>query len=190
MSVSVFLLTFVLILPAELPDKSLLATVVLSTRHRAHLVLLGVSGAFAVHVVLAVAAGGLLTLLPHRVVEAIVAVLFAVGAGILLRGEESDETEPLPPASTRRVVAVSFGLVFVGEWGDITQIATANLAARYSDPLAVGLGSFLALVTAAALAVSLGNQLTQRVPLRTVQRAAGVLMAVLAGIAATNLLRG
>ncbi len=191
MSPSVALLTYVLILPAELPDKSLLATVVLGTRHRAHLVLIGVSAAFAVHVLIAVAAGGLLTLLPHRLLELIVTVLFAAAAVLLLRGEGPvEETADVAVSSTRRVLAVSFGVVFVGEWGDITQIATANLAARYSDPLSVGVGAFLALVSAAALAVLAGSALTRKVSLDTVRRGAGLLMAVLAVLAAVSLVRG
>ncbi len=191
MSPGVALLTYVVILPAELPDKSLLATVVLGTRHRSGLVLLGVSAAFALHVVIAVLAGGALTLLPHRVLELIVTLLFAVGAVILLRGEaEVDKQADAPPASSRRVLALSFGVVFVGEWGDITQIATANLAARYNDPYAVGIGAFLALVSAAALAVLLGNQLTRRVPLDTVRQGAGLLMCVLSVLSAVSLVRG
>ena len=185
-------LTYAVILPAELPDKSLLATVVLGTRHRGALVLAGVTGAFAVHVVLAVAAGGLLNLLPKRVLELIVLLLFAGGAVLLLRGEEehSDVLQAPPPTSPWRVVAVSFGVVFVGEWGDITQLATANLAARYDDPYSVGIGALLALVSAAALAVLLGSTLTRRVPLETVRRGAGVLMAILAVLAAVSLIRG
>jgi putative Ca2+/H+ antiporter (TMEM165/GDT1 family) len=190
-SVAIAFLTYAVILPAELPDKSLLATVVLGTRHRAPLVLLGVGTAFAVHVVIAVAAGGLLTLLPHRVLELVVAVVFTGAAVVLFRGE-ADEEVPVgtPPASGRRIFALSFTVVFVGEWGDITQIATANLAARYNDPYAVGIGSLLALISASALAVVAGRQLTRRISLDTVRRGAGVLMTVLAVLAFLSLLNG
>ena len=79
-----------------------------------------------------------------------------------------------------RVALASFGVVFLGEWGDITQIATANLAARYGDPLSVGVGALLALWSVAALALTVGRGLVQRVPARLVRRITGVILAVLA----------
>src|SRR5947209_18626271 len=87
----VILIVFAVIAVAELPDKSLFASLVLGTRYRASWVFCGVAVAFLVHVIIAVTAGGLLTLLPHRVVEIAVAVLFAIGAAIMLLGHESDE---------------------------------------------------------------------------------------------------
>ena len=103
-AVTVFLAAFAIALGAvllvELPDKTLVATLVLSTRYRRRPVLIGVAGAFAVQCVIAVSAGGLLRLLPHRVLEIVVALLFAVGAVLLLRegfGTEEDEDEPETP---------------------------------------------------------------------------------------------
>ena len=78
-SIATALLTFAVIFPAELPDKSLMASLVLGTRYRSLPVWLGATSAFTVHVVIAVAAGGLLRLLPSTVVEVVVTVLFAVG---------------------------------------------------------------------------------------------------------------
>ena len=184
--------TFAVIFPAELPDKSLLASLVLGTRFRTLPVWLGASAAFVVHVVIAVAAGGLLRLLPSTVVDIVVTVLFALGAALLLLGreEEADEVDvPAGVTSTARMFWTSFGVVFVGEWGDITQLATANLAARYDDPLSVGVGAGLALVSVAGLVLLAGNKILQRVPLALVRRGAGLLLAVLALIGLVQLLR-
>ena len=186
MNVAVALTTLLFILPVELPDKTLMATLVLSTRYRPLPVLLGVSAAFAVQCAIAVTAGQLLTLLPERLVAGVVAVLFAVGAVILLNGggnEEDDEVAAKAPRGPLAVAATSFGVLFAAEWGDASQLATAALAARYEDPVAVFVGSFVALVGVAALAVALGGIITRRVPLRLVQRVAGVLFAVFALIA-------
>lgn len=188
MSVAVALTTLVFILPVELPDKTLMATLVLSTRHRPLPVLLGVSGAFAVQCAIAVTAGQLLTLLPERLVAALVAVLFGIGAVILLRGGGNEEDDEVAAAKAARrgplaVAATSFGVLFAAEWGDASQLATAALTARYEDPVAVFVGSFVALVGVAALAVALGGIITRRVPLRLVQRVAGLLFAVFALIA-------
>lgn len=186
------LLTFAVIFPAELPDKSLLASLVLGTRFRSLPVWLGASAAFVVHVVLAVTAGGLLTLLPRTLVTVVVSVLFAAGALVLLFGKDE---APAPPVdvgagavTTKRMFWTSFGVVFVGEWGDITQLATANLAARYADPVAVGLGSAVALSSAVGLALLAGNTLLRRVPLGMVRRTAGVMLALLAVASALPLL--
>jgi Ca2+/H+ antiporter, TMEM165/GDT1 family len=150
-------------------------------------VLLGVSAAFAVQCAIAVTAGQLLTLLPERLVAAVVAVLFAVGAVILLRGAgEEDEDVAAARAAARGPVAVaatSFGVLFAAEWGDASQLATAALTARYEDPVSVFAGSFVALVTVATLAVVLGGLITRRLPLRLVQRVAGMLFAVFALLA-------
>ena len=150
MSPAVFLTVFAVTFVAELPDKSLFASLVLGTRYRALWVWLGVTAAFAVHVTIAVVAGGLLNLLPHRLVLAIVALLFAAGSIYLLFGSEEDtksegeeEVEAAMSAHSgrgaRTAILTSFGVIFVGEFGDITQIATANFAARYDDELAGGL---------------------------------------------------
>ena len=185
MDLAVALTTFVVIFPAELPDKSLFASLVLGTRFRPLPVFLGVAAAFAVHVVIAVAIGGVFALLPERLVLFVVAALFAGGSALLLLGKEDDRdaaeaTRAVSDLHPARVALASFGVVFLGEWGDITQITTANLAARYHDPLSVGVGALLALWSVAALALTAGRTLVQRVPTRLVRRLTGVVLALLA----------
>ena len=188
MNLAVALTTLALVLPVELPDKTLMATLVLSTRYRPLPVLAGVSAAFAVQCAIAVTAGQLLTLLPERLVAGVVAVLFAVGAVILLRGGAAEEDDEVAAERAARrgpvaVAATSFVVLFAAEWGDASQLATAALTARYEDPVSVFAGSFAALVTVATLAVLLGGIVTRKVPLRLVQRVAGVLFAVFALVA-------
>jgi putative Ca2+/H+ antiporter (TMEM165/GDT1 family) len=191
------LIAFGVILLVELPDKTLVASLVLSTRYRPRPVLLGVATAFAVQCIIATAAGGVITLLPRRAVEAVVAVMFAVGALLLIResledDEDVDLAEARESAPFGRVVATSFGVLFAAEWGDASQIATAGLVARHRGVLhavATGVGAWLALVTVAAVAVVAGRVVVRRVPLRLVHRVAGVafaLFAVLAGVAAAT----
>jgi putative Ca2+/H+ antiporter (TMEM165/GDT1 family) len=178
---------FGVVLLVELPDKTLVASLVLATRYRPRPVLLGVALAFAVQSVIAVTAGGVLHLLPHVVVKAAVSVLFAIGAVLLLREgfAERDEVD-LDARAQRaqapfwRVVATSFGVLFAAEWGDASQLATAALTARLDQPVAVGIGAWAALVAVAALAVVAGRAVVRRVPLRMVHRVAGVLFAVFA----------
>lgn len=200
---AVFAIAFGAVLLVELPDKTLVATLVLSTKYRPRPVLAGVTLAFAIQCVIAVTAGGLLHLLPHRVLEAIVAVLFAAGAVLLYRESRSaDELADLPlddpngagaaqtVLSARRIFSISFGVLFAAEWGDASQLATAGLVARYGQPLAIGLGAFLALVGVAGLAVQLGRVILRRVPLRLIHQVATLLFAVLAVLAAVAAARG
>lgn len=191
-------IAFVAILLVELPDKTLVATLVLSTRYRRRPVLIGVVGAFAIQCAIATTAGGLLHLLPHRVLEAVVAVLFGVGAVLLIReslgaDEEAESTEADPDSaqtSDRKIVAISFGVLFAAEWGDASQLATAGLVARYGEPFAIGIAAFIALMAVAVLATVLGRVILRRVPLRWIHRAAGLLFAVFAVIAAVAAIRG
>ena len=193
---AVALTTFVVIFPAELPDKSMFASLVLGSRYRALPVFCGVAAAFAVHVVIAVTIGSVFALLPQRLVLLVVAALFAGGSVLLLLGKE-DEAQAEPAEAPRatadqrpvRVALASFGVVFLGEWGDITQITTANLAARYHDPLSVGVGALLALWSVAALALTVGRGLVQRIPARLVRRFTAVVLAVLAVVTLVEAVR-
>jgi putative Ca2+/H+ antiporter (TMEM165/GDT1 family) len=193
-NLAVALTTFAVIFPAELPDKSLFASLALGTRFRPLPVFIGVAAAFGVHVVIAVAVGGVFALLPQRLVLFVAAALFAGGAAWLLLGRVEDgaaaEASRAAGQGSLRIALASFGVVFVGEWGDITQITTANLAARYGDPVSVGVGALLALWTVTALALTLGRGLVRRVPARLVRRLTGVALAVLAAITLIEAVRG
>ena len=177
-SITVLALVFGVIFLAELPDKTALAGLVLGTRYRASYVFAGVAAAFVLHVVLAVAAGSALTLLPQRVVHALTGVLFLGGAAMLLlhKGDDEEEIRKPEDQSFWKVAGTGFMLILVAEFGDLTQIMTANLAARYDDPLSVGLGATLALWAVAGLGIVGGKALMRRVPLGLVTKIAAVVM--------------
>ena len=197
MDLLVILTVFGIVFLAELPDKTALASLVLGTRYRPLHVFAGSAAAFLVHVVLAIAAGSLLTLLPGRVLHAVVGALFLMGAVLLLRGrhEEEEEREHLQlsgdkPATFRRVAGMSFGVILVAEFGDLTQIVTANLAAKYHDPISVGIGATLGLWAVAGLAIVGGRGLLKVVPITVVTRTAAAIMGILAVISIVEAIRG
>jgi putative Ca2+/H+ antiporter (TMEM165/GDT1 family) len=177
-SFSVTALVFGVVFLAELPDKTALAGLVLGTRYRASYVFAGVAAAFTLHVALAVAAGSVLTLLPQQIVHALTGVLFLGGAAVLLMKKDEDEEEIRKPENQSfwKVSGAGFMLILVAEFGDLTQIMTANLAARYDDPLSVGLGAVLALWAVAGLGIVGGRALMKRVPLKLITQIAAVLM--------------
>jgi Ca2+/H+ antiporter, TMEM165/GDT1 family len=174
-----FAITFL----AELPDKSMFASLVLSTRYRASWVWAGAAVAFALHMAIAVTAGQLLALLPHQVVDGVVAALFLTGSAYLWwsscrQGPEEGADAARqggPPDSFWRVAGASFAIIFVAEWGDITQVTAANLAARY-DPLLVLAGATLGLWAVAAVAVSIGAKSLSLIPMAWIRRITGAIL--------------
>ncbi len=184
---------FATVFPAELPDKTMIATIVLVTRYRRSLwVWVGAVSAFAVHVVVAVAAGSAISLLPDVIVQSVVAALFTIGAVLLFRaarsasddeGLDADST-PAVTATVRATVIGSFGLIVLAEWGDLTQLATASLAASSASPIGTGIGAWLALAAVAGIAATFGRQLVARVPIHRVNYVGA---AVFAGLAVWTL---
>jgi putative Ca2+/H+ antiporter (TMEM165/GDT1 family) len=200
-SLSVAATVFALIVPAELPDKTFVATLVLATRFRAVPVMIGAALGFMVQAGIAVGAGSAVALLPSTPVHAVSAAIFALGALLMLRPledtaqeerEVQTEIADLPPAASNlRVVVTSFVVLFVAEWGDLTQLLTASLSAKYHEPLSVFLGSSLGLITVAALGVTGGKALLRVVPMVWVRRVAAVafgIVAVVTALQAANVL--
>jgi Ca2+/H+ antiporter, TMEM165/GDT1 family len=191
---SVIAAAYILVLPVELPDKTLFATLVLATRFAPLPVFVGVGTAFGLQVAIAVTAGSLLSLLPEALVSGIVAVLFLVGAVILWRSatsgvEDEDLDETKQGTSFFRVAAISFGVLFAAEWGDLSQLATAGLAARYDEPLSVFVGAWAALLVVSGLAVFLGKKLADRLPIALIRRVAAALFVVFAVFAVVETVR-
>jgi Ca2+/H+ antiporter, TMEM165/GDT1 family len=197
MSLAIAATAFLLIFPVELPDKTFIATLVLATRYRPLPVWIGVSAAFLVQTVVACTLGGVLARLPRTPVEIFAGLMFLVGGIILLRGAknadaEEAETEHEFEAKARpgvhglRVVGASFLVLFVAEWGDLSQLLTAGLVVRYNDPVSVGVGAFAALATISALGAALGRTLLKRIRLATIRRVGGGLCLLLAALSALS----
>ncbi len=183
LDLAIVVAVFPVIFLGELPDKTMFASLVLATRGRPLAVWVGAAGAFLVHVVIATTVGvALFRLLPTRVVDAIVAVMFAGSAVWAFRetGAEESDLVNREMASHGRVVTTAFLVIFVAEWGDLTQILTANLAAHYHSALSVGLGAVLALWLVAAIAVTGGARLLQHLSVKAVRRVTGVVLVGLA----------
>ncbi|MFZ0060287.1 MAG: TMEM165/GDT1 family protein [Acidimicrobiales bacterium] len=192
--------TFAVVIPAELPDKTFVSTVVLSSRHRPLPVWSGAAAGLVAQAGVAAVAGRLLALAPHRVVAAIVAGLFVAGAAYLFsaRGSAverrsgeiaSDEERRLapgdgdePPRTGRhglsrwRIAAVTFLVIALAEFGDLTQVVIANLSAKSRDPLSVFCGAALAFVVISGVGVAAGRTITRAVPLDVVRKLSGVIL--------------
>jgi putative Ca2+/H+ antiporter (TMEM165/GDT1 family) len=189
-NLAVIAAVFPVIFLGELPDKTMFASVVMATRGRPVAVWFGATAAFAVHVVIAITLGVLLIhILPHRAVELAVALTFFAGAGFALYEtvrdrEDAGDAAPAPAAlRRRRAVAATFGLVFLAEWGDLTQLLTVNLAARYHAPLSVAAGALLAFAAVAGVAVAGGQGLLRFVNVTVVRVITAIVLLGLGGYA-------
>ena len=177
---------FTVIFLLELPDKTALAALLLATRHRPLPVFLGAAAAFVIQSAVAVAAGSLLSLLPREPIRIGAGILFLGMAALLvrrnLRKDEADEQRAVEQEEVRhrRPFMTAFTVVFVAEWGDLTQLATAALQARYQQPVVVFVASTLALWGVSAIAVALGNRLGAWIPERPLQFAAAGVMVLVA----------
>lgn len=191
---AIALTVFALIFVAELPDKTMIAVLIMGSRYRPVLVWLGAVLAFTVHVSVAVLLGRLLQLLPHTWVQAITTILFAAGAAYLLFVPEKDEEEKgeeEADATPRgmRTVGAAFLVILVGEFGDLTQILTANLAAKYHSTVSVFVGALAGLAAASAVAAFGGKALLRVLPLGVIRRIGGALLAGLAIYSLVDLIR-
>ena len=193
------LTVFAAIFPAELPDKTFVATLVLSTRFPPLPVWIGAAAAFVVQTAVAVAAGGALSLLPRQPVHAATAALLAIGAVVVLLAqddpakEEQEVEAEIAEVSDRptalRAGMTTFAVLFIAEWGDLTQLLTAAFAAKYHDPVAVSVGALAALWGVAALGVLGGRTLLRVVPVVWVRRIAAAVFGVLAVVTAVEAAR-
>ncbi len=185
-SAHIVLVCFPVVFVGELPDKTMFASLVMATRGRPLQVWLGAALAFVAHVAIAVTVGvAVFSLMSHRTVDAVTAAAFVAGGVYAWKTSRSAGGEVLRPVPTRRGVVLSaFLVVFVAEWGDLTQVLTADLAARYGSVTSVALGSLAALWSVAAIAVTSGSTLLRLVSVRRVRQFTTVVLLVLAAYSA------
>lgn len=192
-------IAFATIFVVELPDKTFIAALVLSTRYPPLLVWLGVGAAFFVQSIVAITAGSVVGLLPDALVKAVAAAIFLLGAFLLFREarhadeEEAEQEEEYAakaasPKTGFAAVVASFVVLFAAEWGDLSQLLTISLVAKYDEPVSVFLGAWAALLTVSGLAVLAGRWLLRHVKLSTVFYLGGTVCLVLEGITLSEIL--
>lgn len=198
MDLSVVALTFAAIFVVELPDKTFIAALVLSTRYRGVLVWIGVGLAFLVQTLIAVTLGQAVSFLPDDVVHAAAGLMFLAGAFLLFReapkadaGEQEAEAEFAGKATGAKTgfaaVGASFLVLFAAEWGDLSQLLTISLVGKYGEPLSVFLGAWGALLAVSGLAVLAGRFLLGHMKLSVVHYIGATVCLALAGFTAYEL---
>jgi Ca2+/H+ antiporter, TMEM165/GDT1 family len=199
MDLAVMAVVFGAIFVVELPDKTFIAALVLSTRYKPLLVWIGVGLAFFVQTLIAVLAGHLTTYLPDVLVKSVAMVIFLIGAIVLFRSapgadaeEKETEEEYAAKATDARTglkaVTASFLVLFAAEWGDLSQLLTISMVAHYGHPASVFIGAWAALLAVSGLAVLVGRVLLQHVRLSLIHYLGAAVCLVLAGLIAWDLL--
>jgi putative Ca2+/H+ antiporter (TMEM165/GDT1 family) len=200
MSLTVIAIVFGAIFVVELPDKTFIAALVLSTRYKPFAVWVGVGFAFLAQTLIAVLAGHLTTYLPDTLIKSVALVIFVIGAVVLYRsapGADAEEKEQEEEYAAKAVesrtglkaVAASFLVLFAAEWGDLSQLLTVSMVARYGHPVSVFIGAWGALLTVSGLAVLVGRVLLRHVRLSVIHYLGAAVCLVLAGVTAVELLR-
>jgi putative Ca2+/H+ antiporter (TMEM165/GDT1 family) len=197
MDLVVIALTFAAIFVVELPDKTFLATLVLSTRYPPVLVWIGVGLAFTVQTLVAVLLGHAVSFLPEDLVRAAAGLMFLIGAVLLFREGRShhqaseDEAEIAAKAKDvhgAKVILTSFLILFAAEWGDLSQLLTISLVAKYENPVSVFIGALGALLAVSGLAVLSGRALLTRISLHALLYVGAAVCLALAVLTAYELL--
>jgi putative Ca2+/H+ antiporter (TMEM165/GDT1 family) len=170
------LISFGLILIAELGDKTQLAIISLSSKRKSKTVFIAALLALAlVDGVSALMGGAIAALIPALWIglgAGAVFITFAVYTLFIEKSEKPDvEQRPLALLS-------SFSLVALMELGDKTQLAVVSLSAEYDAPVMVFIGVMLAFVVLTTLGVVLGAALSRWVPLKYVRIGSGLLFIV------------
>jgi putative Ca2+/H+ antiporter (TMEM165/GDT1 family) len=173
---SVFLIIFV----AEIPDKTMVSSILLGSKYNGLLVWIGAAIAFSLQVTISVTLGTLVALIPHQTLEIIIAVIFLLGGIYLMVTKEKEQLEEGARMTEenihhfRKVLLMSFGVTFLGEFGDLTQIMTINLEAKYHEPISVAFGAFLGLVSVVSIGIVGGKSLLKILPTDRIRKLAGV----------------
>jgi len=200
-SLTVAALTFASIFVVELPDKTFIAALVLSTRYRGLMVWIGVGLAFLVQTLIAVTVGKAVTFLPTDLVHGVAGLIFLVGAVLLAReapkadaAEHETEEEFAAKAQVAKTggaaVLASFLVLFAAEWGDLSQLLTISLVGKYDDPVGVFVGAWGALLVVSGLAVVAGRYLLRHIRLSVIHYLGAAVCLLLAALTAYELVRG
>jgi len=179
-SIELFGTVFGVIFVAELPDKTALAALVLATRNKPMPVFVGAALGLTVQSVIAVAAGSLLAQLPTQYVQIGSGLLF-FACGVLMwirHPEEEEEAAAKVATGFWRTLWTVFAVVFVAEFGDLTQIGTAAFEAKYHAWVVILLASTLALWCVAAIAVFVGHRAGKLLDPKITQKVAAIIFVV------------
>ncbi|MDA8278051.1 MAG: TMEM165/GDT1 family protein [Actinomycetota bacterium] len=193
--VALFFSSFGLIFLGELPDKTLVSSILLARTFSRRLVFFAASAALFLQSAIAATIGSLLSHLPTKIISNLSSVAFiALGLFMIVRAIRGDEEEESTISSIRRRFSglrpfwLIFVVVFVAEIGDITQVVTLNLVAHYHSALIIGVAGGLGM-SAAVFVAMVASKLTDRIEEKYIELVAALILIVLGVVSLIGNLR-
>jgi putative Ca2+/H+ antiporter (TMEM165/GDT1 family) len=179
MNWNLFVSTYALIFIAELPDKTAFATLMMAGEGSFLALFFGVALAFLIQTAVAVVFGGWIGLLPQTLVHGTTGILYLIFSWMALkRPIENDESPEKSKKSTFfKTLLKSFLVIFIAEWGDLTQLTSASLTARYHDRFTIFWASLLALWTVTLIALMMGKKIQTWIEPRLFNRFTAIVLA-------------
>jgi Ca2+/H+ antiporter, TMEM165/GDT1 family len=174
--------SLLLILVAEMGDKTQLVALAFSTRFSAYIVLGGIFAATLLVHLLSVAIGELLGLALPEFWIALAAGIAFVWFGLwTLRGDtlDDEETNSIKRFGPFMTVAVTF---LLAELGDKSMLATVTLAVQHMNFVPVWLGSTLGMVVADAAAIMIGVLVGRQLPANAIRYGAAGIFIITGGV--------
>lgn len=169
--------SFLLILLAEMGDKTQLMTVSLAARYRSPAqVFMGVFLAEASVSMIGIAVGTTAaSLIPVDLVSRVAGGVFIIFGLLSLRSRSKEEAVDGGWKGGAKMILMIFAMVAAAEMGDKTQLATIATAVEHNSPLSVALGVAAAFAVTSLTAVILGRGMSRRLPIGLIQKAAAII---------------
>ena len=165
---------------AEIGDKTQLLAFILAARFKKPFpIILGIVAATVINHGLAGALGAWITsTISPEVLRWVLGASF-IGMAIWTMIPDKIEEEETQVAQRFGIFGATFITFFLAEMGDKTQIATIAMAAHYSAPLMVVIGTTLGMLIADVPAVFAGDKLANKIPMKLVHSIAAGVFALL-----------
>jgi len=182
-SVAALTASFVLIVVAEMGDKTQFLAMSFAAKNNAYKVLFAIFLATMANFSITVVIGQLLTTVVPLDIISLAASLSFIGFGLWTLREEVPKEENKKPARFG-VVGTVFLAFFIAEFGDKTQLATLSLAAEYQSGLAVLIGAVLGMLVADGVGIVAGVVLGKHIPEKIIKWVSAMIFLIfgLAGV--------
>jgi len=170
---------------AELGDKTQLSILLLSSKTKKHMhLLLGVILAFLIVDGAAILFGSwIMGLIPITWLKTASGVIFIIFGVLILKQKETIAESTL---YSQNSFLSAFILIFISEWGDKTQIASALFATQYNS-LLVLIGIMTALIPLSIMAIYLGRVISNKINKEPITKIAGTAFIIIGIIIITSI---
>jgi Ca2+/H+ antiporter, TMEM165/GDT1 family len=174
LSVAAFSAAFILVVLAEMGDKTQFVAMTFAAKYNPYKVLFAVFLGTIANFAIVIAVGEALSAVVPLDAISLAASFAFIGFGLWGLREEKVEEEKVKTSRFGLVATVGITF-FLAELGDKTQLATLSLSVRYQDPIGVLVGATLAMLVADGIGIIIGVVFCKRIPRRVFKWISAVL---------------